>query len=129
MKRSSDEEQFLYDLFQWCIFSGVMGSDEVTTRYFQGSRRVTTQKDVRTALKSLGTLCGLEPCKLSTSSLRKGFATTAISSGVSRDQTCSRGGWKKSSSCIDQHYAVNVNASGGLSLGAQGFNISDMRRL
>lgn len=129
LRRSIQEAQFLEDLCCWCIFSGVLESDEIVTRYFRNLRKVITRKEVNQALKDMATKLDLPPSRISSCSLRKGFATSAISSGLTREQACARGGWKPSSQAIDDYYAVNINTSGGVFLGTSAYTLRDMKRM
>jgi hypothetical protein len=121
----------LNDTVEWLLRSGVMGDDELTTRYFAGKRKVVTSRNVRDAIKRCCADLGLNPAKFSTKSMRSGFTTQYSVSEASCVQRNARGGWKKGSTVPDRHYDFNV-PKGALSLGistGSSLSISDMFRL
>jgi hypothetical protein len=119
------------DLVEWVMRSGVRAEDELTTRYFQGARKVTIRKDTVTAIKEACGRLGLDPSRFSTKSLRSGFATQyAVSGGEARDR-CLQGGWTQGSATPAAHYDNHV-PKGALSLGLsskRSLSLGDMRRL
>lgn len=129
MRRTADEIQFINDLTIWALLNGASDDDEITSRRFHGRKKTVTRAEVAAAIKSVASSLGLDPSRVSTSSLRKGYATSALNNGVSRDLTSSRGGWNPSSSVLDDHYAVNMNVAGGLSLSPAGYGLEDMIQL
>jgi hypothetical protein len=119
------------DLVEWILRSGVLGCDELTTRYFDGKRKVITSQSVRSAIKTCCISFGLNPDKFSTKSLRSGFTTQYAVSGANKVERNAQGGWKKGSVIPDKHYNFHI-PRGALSLGVSTgkfLSVSDMAKL
>lgn len=113
-RSSTLESQLLDDFCEWMLYSGVLGSDEVFTRYatvnggrgrlVESSRKVLTRREVNDAIKGCAVRCGLPGASFSSKSLRSGASTQGKRNGDSDEQVCVRGGWARGSRVPANHY-------------------------
>ena len=124
----STEIPLLDDLVQWVRRSGVRSFDDICTRYWKGSRRTVTSKDVREAIKGVCVKHGLPSKRYSTKSMRSGFATNYHLCNGDPSERNEGGGWSLSSKVPTTHYDFAA-PRGALSLGknSEGLSVQSMR--
>ena len=142
-RRTTMEAELLDDLAEFCIRAGATTrDDELLCRIdpLSHRRKVVTRRAVTVVMKEMATLLGIEPARVSTKSLRKGFATSSRALGLSTREINVRAGWAVGSTTAQSHYEVLTRNKGALALqmGTQvgggphvgsAFSLSDMRHL
>ena len=90
-----------------------MKDEEFLCRYWDGHRKVVTRRDVSEALKFIGNLNQLPPTRITTRSLRKGFASCSRRNSVlNQEAICERGVWKVNSKVVEKHYVTPFDSQG-----------------
>jgi hypothetical protein len=107
--RTELEKQFMHDLISFWRDAGTMPTDEIFTRYHQGSRKVLTRREVNKAIKDFGVTSGGAPrTRFSSKSLRIGSNVQLRLAGVPAEERNENGGWAKGSTVPDRHYDVDI---------------------
>ena len=119
-RRSEGEAQFLGDLVEWIINSGVRGKDRLFTRLTVFGRGKITRKEltgrmVRERVKEAAALEGLNPEYFSAHSLRKGATTHMSARGVSEADILDRGNYAAGSEVPRVTYDYSAAGHGPLS--------------
>eukprot|EP01036_Dinobryon_divergens_P038494 gene38494-50550_t len=117
-RRTPAESNLLNDLIAWMKHSGVNEDDGLLTRYAGAlnSRRCLWCRDMNEGVKAIAVSFGLDPAHFSTRSLRSGFSTTAIASGLTEQERNSRGGWAPGSTVPDTNYTFTSRTKGAMAL-------------
>ena len=126
------ESLLLEDLCEFTVRSGVCGEDEFVTRYWEGSRKVTTAKALREAVKGAADALGLPAFRFGGKSCRSGFATHMDACGEDRVDLYRRAGWAVHSAVPEEHY-IRSYAVGALSrMGeaeGEGIGLAGLKRM
>jgi hypothetical protein len=133
-RSTPNQEQLLIDLAQWCVSNDNDGEEELLTRCLLESNRSKRliRMNVTKALKTLAVEFDLDPKRISTRSLRSGYAT--VSNLLHKDPTSNsnhhiRAGWTKNSKVPSLHYDKSVENQGALSYPDLNYNIDYINQL
>ena len=136
-RRSPEEAQFLEDLTDWVLRSGVRVTDRLFTRYTHNggdvpARRELSARKVRDQIKASCALVGLDPAYFSSHSLRKAATTHMSAMGVSEADMRDRGNYSASSAVMGLTYNYSTAGLGPLSSnslqGGRKPSVRDVRR-
>ena len=119
-RRALLEEQFLNDLVEWILHSGVNGSDRLFTRYTDLGKGQTARKElhgrmIREQIKKAAMREEFDPAFFSSHSLRKGATTQMRALGVSDADIRDRGNYASGSEVMRITYDYSTAGHGPLS--------------
>ena len=114
--RGCQESSLLIDhLVEWCLNNVNDDDDEMFTINFNGRKRLLVRRKITEALKVSAASVGVDPKRINTHSIRRGYATTISLNEKLHGNPLTRAGWTSNSTVPVTHYAVPINNIGGLS--------------
>jgi len=130
-KNTPDETQLLMDLLLWWSYAGTKVEDPIFTRYNGMRRKELIAKSIRTSIKELATKWKLPEDRMSTKSMRIGFASASDNLNVDPETMKSRGGWSRNSNVPRKHYTKGTEKGGLLAWNKESnqFNVDNVRDL
>ena len=119
-RRAPLEEQFLNDLVEWILRSGVNGGDRLFTRYIDLGKGQLARKElhgrmIREQIKEAAKKEELDPAYFSSHSLRKGATTQMRALGVPDADIRDRGNYAAGSEVMRITYDYSTAGHGPLS--------------
>lgn len=122
-RQTEGQEFLLIDLIQWCIETPNTDEEDLLTRNTNDMKvKRLYRAPVAHSLKQIASLFNIDPKRISTSSLRKGFATVSNLNN-NNSETNERAGWKKNSKVPQKHYIKTSNNEGALNYSNDEYNV------
>jgi hypothetical protein len=130
-RNTPGQSQLITDLCQWSISSLNDGEEEYLTRHVSlvPRKKRLIRAPVAKTIKNIASEFGLDPKRISTSSLRSAYATVSERVNNNSIETHQRAGWSKSSNVPKKHYIKSIQDQGALSYPDCGFDIKYLNQL
>ena len=114
-RRSSRSSSLVDKVVQWTLFNTNDEHEEFLTRHVEESDKKLLRRNVIAAMKEAARVCGIDPSRISSHSIRRCYATNIALNDCSKGNAVTRAGWSSSSVVPTQNYAIPLNDHGGLS--------------
>jgi hypothetical protein len=122
-RQTKGQELLLIDLIRWCMATPNDSEEDLLTRNtYQNEMKRLYRAPVAYALKDIAKQFNIDPNRISTSSLRKGYATV---SNLNKNtiNTNIRAGWTSNSRVPQLHYIKSSQNDGALNYSESNYNI------
>jgi len=111
-RNSLEEAQLLMDLLLWWHHAGTKLKDPIFTRYNGKRRKELIAKNIRENIKAIADKWNLPQARMSTKSMRIGFASGSNHLNIDPEIMKERGGWSKHSNVPRKHYTKGTERGG-----------------